>query len=203
MNTKICSHCKVEKDTECFTKQTENKDSLRYWCKVCIKEKAKNNYINNKEKINIRNKKYYNKNKEKISIQKKEYNTKNKTHIAIIRKEYKRKKLQTDLIFRITSNLRRRLRSILKNNQKIGSAISDLGCSIQHLRLHLELFWDEGMSWDNYGNKEWQWNIDHIKPLSKFDLTNREQLLEAVNFRNLQPLWHLDNIKKSNKVKDE
>jgi hypothetical protein len=59
------------------------------------------------------------------------------------------------------------------------------------------------MSWDNYGNKEWQWNIDHIKPLSKFDLTNREQLLEAVNFRNLQPLWHLDNIKKSNKVKDE
>jgi hypothetical protein len=50
------------------------------------------------------------------------------------------------------------------------------------------------MSWDNYG----EWQIDHIKPLSKFDLTDRQQLHEACNFNNLQPLWAEDNLAKSN-----
>ena len=51
------------------------------------------------------------------------------------------------------------------------------------------------MSWSNYG----EWHIDHIIPLSSFDLMDREQFLEAVNYRNLQPMWADDNRKKSNK----
>jgi len=37
---------------------------------------------------------------------------------------------------------------------------------------------------------------DHIKPLSSFDLTDRKQLLEAVNHTNLQPLWAEHNLEK-------
>jgi hypothetical protein len=79
---------------------------------------------------------------------------------------------------------------------RAGSGKGDLGCSIEHLKLHLELFWDEGMNWENYGHKRGQWSIDHIKPLSRFDLTDRDQFLEANHYLNLQPLWHSDNVRK-------
>jgi len=49
-----------------------------------------------------------------------------------------------------------------------------------------------GMSWDNYG----EWHIDHIKPLILFDLTKRSQMLKAVHYTNLQPLWANENISK-------
>ena len=49
------------------------------------------------------------------------------------------------------------------------------------------------MSWDNYGT----WHIDHILPLSKFDLSKREDFLIACNYKNLQPLWADENIRKS------
>ena len=43
------------------------------------------------------------------------------------------------------------------------------------------------------------WHIDHIKPCSLFNLNDEEQIKECFNLENLQPLWGLENIKKSNK----
>ena len=48
------------------------------------------------------------------------------------------------------------------------------------------------MSWDNYG----EWEIDHIRPLALFDLTDEAQFKEAASFKNLQPLWKKDNREK-------
>jgi hypothetical protein len=118
-----------------------------------------------------------------------------------LRTERKRKtedrRYNTDINFRLAKNLRTRLFQALQNNQKAGSAVNDLGCSIQHLKLHLELFWDDGMLWNNWNLNGW--HIDHIKPLSSFDLTNREQFLEANHYTNLQPLWAEDNYSKNNR----
>lgn len=107
-------------------------------------------------------------------------------------------KRQLDLQFRIKGNLRSRLRLALKNNQKNGSAVRDLGCSISFLILHLESKFNGGMNWNNYGKNGW--HIDHIIPLSHFDLTNREQFEKASHYTNLQPLWSWENISKSNKI---
>jgi len=91
--------------------------------------------------------------------------------------------------------LRLRLYHALNHNFKSGSAVRDLGCSISGLKLHLESKFQPDMTWDNYG----EWHIDHIKPLSKFDLTDRDQLLEACHYTNLQPLWAEENLKKGNR----
>ena len=81
-------------------------------------------------------------------------------------------------------------------SKKSGSAVKDLGCSIKDLKIHLEEQFQEGMNWNNHGS----WHIDHRKPLASFDLTKREQLLAAVHFTNLQPLWAKDNLSKGSKV---
>jgi hypothetical protein len=56
------------------------------------------------------------------------------------------------------------------------------------------------MCWGNYGYGDDKWNIDHIIPLSSFDLTNVEQQKIAFNYNNLQPLWQPENFKKSNNI---
>jgi hypothetical protein len=105
-----------------------------------------------------------------------------------------------DLDFRLRQALRSRLSVAVRGNFKSGSAVRDLGCTIPELRVWLEAKFyprpetGEVMSWSNYGRHGW--HVDHKRPLVSFDLTDREQLLEACNFKNLQPLWGEDNISK-------
>jgi hypothetical protein len=69
---------------------------------------------------------------------------------------------------------------------------------LEQLKQHLESKFQTGMTWDNWTIDGW--HIDHIKPLASFDLTNRKQLFEDCNYTNLQPLWAIDNILKSDSV---
>ena len=99
---------------------------------------------------------------------------------------------------RLAHNLRARLRDSLKNNYKSGSAVKNLGCSLKELKAYLESKFQEGMCWDNWNINGW--HIDHIKPLSSFDLSNKDQLLKACHYTNLQPLWAKDNLIKGDKI---
>ena len=71
-----------------------------------------------------------------------------------------------------------------------------LGCSSEFLRQHLERQFKPGMSWENHG----QWHLDHIKPCASFDLSKPEQQRICFNYKNLQPLWAIDNMKKGAKL---
>jgi hypothetical protein len=44
------------------------------------------------------------------------------------------------------------------------------------------------------------WHIDHVIPISKFDLNNQEEQLIAFNWRNTMPLSSKDNLIKNNKI---
>lgn len=123
-----------------------------------------------------------------------QYLANNQANIKTVHAKYIRDREKIDHNFRLANRLRARLYKITKGLVKAGSAVKDLGCSIPELREHLESKFKEGMDWNNYG----AWHIDHIQPLSKFDLTNRTEFLKVSHYSNLQPLWAKDNIVKSN-----
>jgi hypothetical protein len=54
---------------------------------------------------------------------------------------------------------------------------------------------DTVMTWDNI-------HIDHIKPVSVFNLDNEDEFLDCCHYTNLQPLLVKDNLKKNNKWSD-
>ncbi len=113
------------------------------------------------------------------------------------RAKYEYNRYRSNIQFKLTKILRSRIRMAIKTNAKVGSAVSDLGCSIPELKKYLESKFQHGMTWKNLSKNGW--NIDHIVPLDSFDLSDREQFLKACHFTNLQPLWAIDNMKKGNR----
>jgi hypothetical protein len=75
-----------------------------------------------------------------------------------------------------------------------------IGYGIGALRLHLDSLLQPGMTWANYGRKAGQWSIDHTIPQSSFDFTNPEEIKKCWALSNLCPMWHIDNVRKSNKT---
>jgi hypothetical protein len=119
------------------------------------------------------------------------------SHGKMVRATYKSEQYKNNLNFRLILKLRSRIRTAVKRNQKSGSAVRDLGCSIENFKLHLESKFRDGMTWENQGS---HWHIDHIRPLASFDLTNREKFLEACHYTNMQPLLKEENLSKKDRL---
>lgn len=93
--------------------------------------------------------------------------------------------------------LRRRFGMAIRGGAKGGSAVRDLGCTVAEFRSLIEALWRPGMTWENWGKGPGTWQVDHIRPLASFDLSDPAQVRAACHFTNLQPLWHEDHIRKS------
>lgn len=229
---KFCSSCKKEKNVEEFYKNKKSKDKLDCWCKGCRQEYNKKYKKENKDAIDEYNKIYHQehyeeqkehkketvneyrkKNLEKIKEKKKSFYKKHKEKILADCKEYREKedskikrnlhdkeRREKDINYRLQKNIRVVMAKALKRTKKISSITENLGCSSEFLKQYLESKFKPGMTWENYG-KEWQ--IDHIIPLTAFDLTNIIHFKAAGNFKNLQPLWKEENLRKFNKFNKE
>lgn len=164
---------------------------------------------NNLDAHKARTMAYREKNREKMRQYRRAHYLANREHClaldAIYRKEhheeklaYRRRRRAESPQVRIGLALRTRTGMALKKGYKAGSAVRDLGCTIDELIGHLEAQFLPGMSWENYGRSGW--HIDHIVPLDAFDLTDRAQFLRACHFENLRPLWAKDNLSKGSRV---
>ena len=210
MENKVCRKCEIEKSLDCFALDKSRIDGRGSKCKQCYSDwyfenkserrrVAKEWYQKNKIQEREKNKKRYDKNKDCNNARSRDWYKKNKNKKSVKqhRAQYMRKKRSNDVNFRISCNLRARVKSKINKNQKVNSTIDLLGCSVEELRIHLEAQFVEGMNCENYGL--YGWHIDHIRPCSSFDLTDAEQQRICFHYTNMQPLWAKDNLKKSDK----
>lgn len=165
-------------------------DQERKRDKNIIREQRKEYRHKNKEKLKLKKKQWYDSNRDAILEQKKIYLQSNKEQINASRA----KRTKENINFKLALYLRCRINSAIKTNQKSGSAVRDLGCSIPFFKDYIESLFHGGMTWDNWGDV---WELDHIKELWEFNLTDLIQFKEAVNYLNMQPLLIEDHRKKT------
>ena len=110
---------------------------------------------------------------------------------------YKKLK-KTDIMYHMMQNLNSRIcREFKMKNIKRTLKYADyIGCSPEVLKDHIQNQLKDNMTFDNYGD----WEIDHIIPVSSFNLNDINQSKKCFNYLNLQPLWSIDNKKKYNKI---
>lgn len=167
-----------------------NKNKAKDRMKAYSKAYYEANYEAHRDKMKV----YYEANRDKRLAYSKNYFKNNRDKLNA----YRNNRVKIDIQFKLSRTLRRRLWKALRGNFKNGSAVKDLGCTINEFKTYLESKFQSGMTWNNWGSKGW--HIDHIKPLASFDLTDRQQLLMACHYTNLQPLWAKDNLIKSDKI---
>ena len=143
------------------------------------------------------NKEYRAKNRNKLTLKQKEWYYKNRQKRCLYMNNYVKERRDKDIQFKIRHTLRSRFYQAIKKNHKTGRAIKNLGCSVLELKNYLESKFLTGMTWDNYGLDGW--HIDHVKPLSAFDLSDEKEMLKAFHYINLQPLWAKDNLYKGDR----
>jgi 5-methylcytosine-specific restriction endonuclease McrA len=91
------------------------------------------------------------------------------------------------------------IRNIPKNLMLRKSTSVHPLCGISGVKLRewIESKFTKSMTWENYGKR---WHLDHIFPISRFDLSDPEQVKVACNWQNLQPLLRKANARKSDKI---
>ena len=149
--------------------------------------------IENREKIRLQKQEYIKKNIEKIKAYRIAWSKKNQEKRKIAQTE----RLKNNINAKIAHNWRSRFKSAMQHNKR-GKSLDFMGCNVEFLKLYLESQFQTGMNWENYGLHGW--HIDHIIPVSSFDLTDITQVYKCFHYTNLQPLWAVDNLHKSNKV---
>ena len=150
--------CEFHKSAKCWTGHANK-------CKECIKKESQLYYLENHKHIKKTVQKWNVKNKDKRAG----YKRKNK--------ENESKKARRRCSVQIGKYLR-----VKHPTEKIHKLIS---CTTATLKKHIESQFTEGMTWENRGAF---WQIDHIIPMSLFDMMDEEQKLKANHYTNLRPL---------------
>lgn len=206
---KECITCKKSKDTGLFSKHKKAKDGLQSACKLCTSEYHKSHKTPEvREELVAYNKEYRKANGAKIALSRKQRRAANPDAMLASERKWRAKnknysnnyhkaRKETDLSYKLACNLRTRLRFALKNARRPESLVKAIGCP--DLAAHIRTTYLPGMTDENYGNGPGQWSVDHIRPLSKFDLTDPDQYRQANHYTNLQAMWHLDNVRKGNR----
>ncbi len=187
---KRCSKCKTIKSNDCFYKRSDKPYLLQSHCIFCIKEKRKNYRFLNIEQYRLRDKVYLDKNREKRNSYNREYNKRN-----LQKRSHKNKlRYKTDILFKLQTNIRNRIRIAIKRNYKKSCSLELLGCSITYFKIYFTSKFTKNMSWNLF--MKGQIEIDHIKPCNSFDLSQEEEQRKCFNYKNLQPLFAKDNRSK-------
>lgn len=151
----------------------------------------------NREEQLEKRRKWYRDNKQKHAENRTAYEEKNKDRLRAARRKWENDRLRTDINYRLHKSLAWRVRSELKGIRRKTTRTEELiGCTIEELKVFIEIQLQEGMTWDNWATNGW--HIDHRIPISWFNLENENCRKLAFSYKNIQPLWGEDNLRKKN-----
>lgn len=195
---KKCDKCldQVEEDKKISLQNSKEnkKEYYKGWCKT------------HSEKMSQYRKEYYIKNKELLSHNRKIYydslTNVEKEHRREIRRLYNKdiyqriikQRREDDPLFKLKCNLRNLIKNslTLQGYTKKSKTYEIVGLTYIDFQNFIESKFQEGMTWENYG----EWHLDHIVPVSS--AIDEESLINLNYYTNFQPLWALDNLRKSN-----
>ena len=210
---KICKTCKVEKQLHGnFCKAVKSLDGYAANCKQCYHAhvkvldataEARKEHDDNKERCCKKCNEwkpfsgFHNSTKGRHGLM-----SRCKVCVRQYNRKWAKDKKTTDAEFRLLCNLRRRMTIAIQkvkqrvaNSNKCDSTLKLLGTDIGTLKQHIEQKFQEGMTWDNYG----EWHMDHIRPCASYDMSIDENQRQCFHYSNLQPLWAADNLRKGAK----
>ena len=158
------------------------KNGLRWWNGKSLVNKAKMKEYNDKNKANAKEKRDKQENKAKA-------------------KEKRDNRMNTDLPYKLTKNLKARHDKGLKsqNVEKTIPVLELMECSVESLIIHLESKFELGMTWKNHGDEDGCWHIDHRRCYKSFALKNIEDQRKCCHWTNIQPMWKPENEAKGSK----
>ena len=212
-----CKSCYSAYFQENKTKMSEKAKEYREKNKERISQ-SKNRYAEaNRESINKKKKDYYRENKIDMLAQMKAYYEENRDKKLKYAKEYRKKnkdvkneydriyifnRRHQDPVFRLKSNLRGRLHRYCKYSglNKRFKTMDSVGLSPADFKIYIESMFVDGMTWDNYGQGEGKWSIDHTKPLCT--AKTEEDVFTLNHYTNLRPMWWFDNLAKGGKYQE-
>lgn len=206
IKSKPCSKCKLTKPVSEFQfRHIRGVWRAQSACKLCNKQYAAHWNLNNQEKLHASYKAKWARDKDKIRARIKELSlllspeekAKRAQKKSDYMRVYMRERLRRDVAFRLLFKARNRLWYVTKGTARAGRTISLIGCTPEELKAHLEKQFLPGWTWADWGKV---FEIDHIIPCSKFDMTDPAQQRACFHYTNLQPLEKMLNRQKWNKI---
>lgn len=151
-----------------------------------MREYRKREYVKQKEL------EYTETHKEQIANKNHLWYLKNKEKVVAYQKTYQKNRYATDDNYKTIQKLRKTITNAIKRtgNSKNKRVEDILGCSLEYFKEYISNQFQDGMSWDNWG----EWHLDHIIPIS--NAHNEQEAYELNRFTNFQPLWAEDNLRK-------
>lgn len=165
---KTCVGCGQSKPLIEFNKSSRHWTKHTNNCKSCTKEKSQKRYSEKHQHI------------KKVA---QEWNVKNKDKRRGYRKKHqpfesKLKRIKRNCSVQIAKYLHAKFPS--KKIHKLTS------CTTAVLKSHIESQFAPDMDWENWGTV---WQIDHIIPLSLFNVLDEKEKIAGNHYTNLRPLY--------------
>jgi len=98
---------------------------------------------------------------------------------------------------RAMQSLRKAVHRATKEGQKRFRSSKYLGIDLRDAKQYIESMLRPEWTWDNHGKA---WQIDHIFPIAKANLSDPVEVIAVCNYRNLRPLSVAENRAKKDKV---
>ena len=181
-NYKTCKYCNEKYPTSNFRhnrlkcRECEKLDGRNYRKSDHGKKKSLEWVTNNPQRMSELQAKWHQNNKQQI-----------------YEKINNRKK--TDSAYKFMLLQRSRIRNAIKRKQK--RTVEYLGCNGEDFVDWMKYLFNDSQTLENHGS---EWHIDHVIPISNFNIEQENEVLLCLNWRNTAPLSVEENLSKNKNI---